>query len=82
MGEVYRAVGVLGALAMLYKPWILLNYRDFSAASALLDECTTLWSSSGLEEALQNISDLLEFQYKDIVKALLESIKHVYTLNA
>ncbi|KAL3728269.1 hypothetical protein ACJRO7_032940 [Eucalyptus globulus] len=82
LGEVYRAVGVLGASAMLYKPWILLNYRDFSGASALLDECTTMWSSSGLEEALQNISDPLEFQYEDSVKALLESIKHVYTLNA
>ncbi|XP_030534860.1 uncharacterized protein LOC115743957 isoform X4 [Rhodamnia argentea] len=81
LGEVYRAVGVLGASAMLYKPWILLNYRDFSGMSALLDECTTIWSSSGLEEALQSISDPLEFQYEETVKALLESIKHVYTLD-
>ncbi|KAF8018118.1 hypothetical protein BT93_H3117 [Corymbia citriodora subsp. variegata] len=82
LGEVYRVVGVLGASAMLYKPWILLNYRDFSGISALLDECTTIWSSSGLEEALQSISDPLDFQYEETVEALLESIKHVYTLNA
>lgn len=81
LGEVYRAIRVLGASAMLYKPWILLKYRDFSGMSALLDECTAIWSSSGLEEALQSISDPLEFQYEETVKALLESIKHVCTLD-
>lgn len=82
LGEVYRAVGVLGASVMLYKPWILLNYGDFSGISALLDECASSWSNSGLEEALQSISNPLEFQYEETVEALVESIKHVYSLNA
>lgn len=49
---------------------------------ALLDECSVLWSSSGLEEALQSISDLSLSEYDGTVNALLESIKHVGDLDA
>lgn len=41
-------------------------------------ECTTLWSSSGLEEALQSLSDSTD---KYDVQALLGSIQSIHDLD-
>lgn len=46
-----------------------------------MEECYTLWSSSGLEEALSRLSDPDGFQYHGTIKALLASFKHVHDLD-
>ncbi|OWM85370.1 uncharacterized protein LOC116209946 [Punica granatum] len=81
LGEIYRAVGVLGASIKLYKPWLLPSSADFSATSVLLNECSLLWSSSGFEEALRSMSDPLEFTYEGSVATLLDSIKVIHGLD-
>uniref|UniRef100_A0A5B6ZLA6 Synergin gamma C-terminal domain-containing protein n=2 Tax=Davidia involucrata TaxID=16924 RepID=A0A5B6ZLA6_DAVIN len=82
LGEVYRVVAVIGASARLYKPWILSSSVDPTSIYALLEECYTLWSHSGLEEALRSISDPIDVEYDRKVKALLESIKYIHDLDA
>ncbi|XP_010549868.1 PREDICTED: uncharacterized protein LOC104820894 isoform X3 [Tarenaya hassleriana] len=77
LGEVYRVAKILVASTRLYKPWILL--APGSNISALLNECASLWSSSGLEDALLNISKL----HNDKSAAqLLESINHMDKVDA
>ncbi|KAI8547927.1 hypothetical protein RHMOL_Rhmol07G0233300 [Rhododendron molle] len=77
LGEIYRVVAVLGASTKLYKPWILSSSRDSTSIYALLEECYTLWSTSGIKEALQDISDPIDFEYHSTVKALWESIRFI-----
>ncbi|KAK9293274.1 hypothetical protein L1049_021266 [Liquidambar formosana] len=81
LGEIYRVVEILGASAKLYKPWILSSVADPKTIFALLEECCTLWSSSGFEEALLSISDPTGFEYDGTIKTLLESIKHIHDLD-
>ncbi|KAJ6397575.1 hypothetical protein OIU77_018564 [Salix suchowensis] len=57
LGEIYRVIEVIGSSARLYKPWVLVSSTDPMGLFTLLSECSTLWSSSGLEEAMQSISD-------------------------
>ncbi|GFZ02952.1 hypothetical protein Acr_15g0015600 [Actinidia rufa] len=74
LGEIYRVVLILGASMKLYKPWILSSSVDSTSIYVLSEECYTLWSSSGIEEALQGISDPIDFEYHSTVKALREYI--------
>ncbi|KAI3775897.1 hypothetical protein L1987_45654 [Smallanthus sonchifolius] len=50
LGEIYRAVMILEAAVKFYKPWILLSGADLDGIYGLLEECHSLWSTSGLEE--------------------------------
>ncbi|KAL9272548.1 hypothetical protein AKJ16_DCAP07967 [Drosera capensis] len=77
LGEIYRVVQLLRSSAELYKPWILLNSANVLGLIPLLDECTTLWSDSGLEERLENLSEVVETKNCILIKGLLESIKHI-----
>jgi len=47
----------------------------------LLSECLTIWSSSGLEEALQSISDPAGLYYNGGLTTLIESIKYIHDLD-
>lgn len=82
LGEIYRIVEVVGSLAKLYKPLMLLSSADPTGMFTLLSECFTLWSSSGLEEAIGSISDLTGFECNVTPKELLESIKYIHDLDA
>ncbi|KAJ4822795.1 hypothetical protein Tsubulata_039471 [Turnera subulata] len=77
LGEIYRIVEVLRCSARLYKPWVLASSADPMGLFTLIDKCSTLWSSCGLEGALQSISDPAD----ESVIALLESIKHIHNLD-
>ncbi|KAI3747387.1 hypothetical protein L6452_09842 [Arctium lappa] len=68
LGEIYRVVVIVGAAVKLYKPWVLLSGADLEGIYALLEECHSLWSTSGLEEAIP-------------VESLLESIRHIHNLD-
>ncbi|XAR52584.1 hypothetical protein NMG60_11020730 [Bertholletia excelsa] len=81
LGEIYRVVEVLGASIKLYKPWLLSSSIDSTSIYALLEECYSLWSSSGIEEALKDISDPVDFEYHSTVKSLWESIKSIRELD-
>ncbi|KAL9253431.1 hypothetical protein AKJ16_DCAP05469 [Drosera capensis] len=81
LGEIYRVVQLLGSSAKLYKPWILLNSANLIDLIPLLDECTTLWSDSGLEERLENLSDAVETKNCILIEGLLEFIKHIRNID-
>ncbi|XP_062084728.1 uncharacterized protein LOC133790905 isoform X2 [Humulus lupulus] len=82
LAEIYRVVQVLGVSAELYKPWILLNSEEPVGLFPLLNECSTLWSTSGLDEALQIISQQYDSEFGETLKALLESMKCIDDLDA
>lgn len=73
LGEIYRVVQIIGASIKLYKPWVLLHPEGPSFLYGLLDECTSLWSTSGLNEAFQSVSQSTD---------LLGSIQHIQNLDA
>ncbi|XP_022742520.1 uncharacterized protein LOC111293818 isoform X2 [Durio zibethinus] len=74
LGEIFRVVKIVGSLSTkLYKPWILFSSEYPTSFFALVRECSTLWSSSGLDEALQSLSDPTDLKYD--VEALLGSIQ-------
>lgn len=81
LGEIYRVIEVIGSSARLYKPWVLVSSTDPMGLFTLLSECSTLWSSSGLEEALQNISDPAGADYNRGLTTLIESIKNIQNLD-
>ncbi|KAK8329203.1 hypothetical protein V6Z12_A11G303200 [Gossypium hirsutum] len=81
LGEIYRIVKIVGSLsAKLYKPWILFSSENPTNFPALVRECSSVWSSSGLEEALQNLTDLTDLKYD--VQALLGSIQSIHDPDA
>lgn len=82
LAEIYRVVEVLGASAKVYKPWLLLGSADPTGLFSLLNECTTLWSSSGLDIALRNISEPIDSDHDRTIKALLESLNYIHDLDA
>jgi len=45
---------------------------------ALLNECNSLWLTSGLEEALASISNHNNFDVDGISRELVESIKYIH----
>ena len=73
-------VEVLGASARLFKPWLLLSSEKVDIFD-LLEECSTVWSSLGLEDALHCLCDPFGFEYDGTVHALLASIKYVHDLD-
>ncbi|KAK6915560.1 hypothetical protein RJ641_020677 [Dillenia turbinata] len=77
LGEIYRVVKVVQTSAKLYKPWIISNPADPTKISSLLEECSSLWSSSGLDEALRSLSDLNGCEYGESTEALLNSIMYL-----
>ncbi|KAL3591228.1 hypothetical protein D5086_009868 [Populus alba] len=81
LGEIYRVIEVIGSSARLYKPWVLVSSTDPMGLFTLLSECSTLWSSSGLEEALQSISDPSGADYNRGLTTLIESIKNIHNLD-
>jgi len=81
LGEIYRVIEVIGSSARLYKPWILVSSTDPMGLFTLISECSTLWSSSGLEEALQSISDPSGAYYNQGRTTLIESIKNIHNLD-
>nr|XP_043631513.1 uncharacterized protein LOC122602961 [Erigeron canadensis] len=64
IGEIYRAVVILGSAVKFYKPWILLSGANLEGMYCLLEECHSLWSTSGLEETFP-------------AESLLDSIRHI-----
>ncbi|GAB4835839.1 hypothetical protein Ancab_000755 [Ancistrocladus abbreviatus] len=81
LGEIYRVVELLRTSAKLYKPWILFTVADPTSIFPLLDECSTLWSGSGLEEALRTLSNMVDFGSGESASRLLESIKYVHDID-
>ncbi|KAL9235048.1 hypothetical protein vseg_009848 [Gypsophila vaccaria] len=57
LGEICKVVELLGLSAKVYEPWTLFSVSESSRFTDLLNECRSLWSNSGLEEALQSLSD-------------------------
>lgn len=82
LGEIYRVVEVLRASTKIHKPWLLLTSTDNAGLVGLLGECYSIWSSSGIEDALKSISDPIDFEYDGTIKALLESIKYIHDIDA
>lgn len=82
LGEIYRVVLVIGASTKLYSPWMLLHSSDCSSLFALLNECSTIWSSSGLDYTLRSISDVDDLKYDGTVDALLDSLMSIHHLDA
>ncbi|XVF31317.1 hypothetical protein REPUB_Repub16aG0135300 [Reevesia pubescens] len=81
LGEIYRVVKIVGSFSTkLYKPWILFSSEYSSDFFALVGECSNLWSNSGLEKALQSLSDPTNLKYD--VQALLGSIQSIDDLDA
>ncbi|KAI3472332.1 hypothetical protein Pfo_031232 [Paulownia fortunei] len=78
LGEIYRVVVVLGASAKLFKPWTLSGLEDSPAIYILLEECHAVWSTSGLEEALSNVSAPTALDDTSLFK----SIMHILGLDA
>lgn len=81
LGEIYRVIEVIGSSARLYKPWVLVSSTDPMGLFTLLSECSTLWSGSGLEEALQSISDPSGADCNRDLTTLIESIKNIHNLD-
>lgn len=48
---------------------------------SLLSECVTLWQSSGLEEALQSISDTASSMSDGSPNDIIESVKYIHDLD-
>ncbi|KAE8675377.1 putative Glycoprotein membrane precursor GPI-anchored [Hibiscus syriacus] len=81
LGEIFRVVRIIGSLSVeLYKPWILFSSESHTNFLALVRECFTMWSSSGLEEALQSLTDSTDLKYD--VEALLGSIRSIHDPDA
>ncbi|KAF3944434.1 hypothetical protein CMV_029092 [Castanea mollissima] len=81
LGEIYRVVEVLRASTKIHKPWLLLTSTDIAGLVGLLGECYSIWSSSGIEDALKSISDCIDFKYDGTIKALLESIEYIHDID-
>nr|POE67500.1 hypothetical protein CFP56_36666 [Quercus suber] len=82
LGEIYRVVEVLRVSTKIHKPRLLLTSTDNAGLVGLLGECYSIWSSSGIEDAVKSISDCIDFEYDGTIKALLESIKYIHDIDA
>ncbi|CAL0316575.1 unnamed protein product [Lupinus luteus] len=81
LGEIYRVAEIIGASVKLYKPWMLLGSIDSTSLFSLLNECYSIWSGSGLEEAFLSISNQNSFEQDGVSRELVESIKYIHTLD-
>ncbi|CAI9764759.1 unnamed protein product [Fraxinus pennsylvanica] len=75
LGEIYRVVVILEASAKIFKPWTI---SCWSSIQILLEECHTLWSTSGFEEALMSVSETSSSDDASLMK----SIKYISGLDA
>ena len=66
---------MLRASVKLYKPWVLLGQVDPSGLISLLNECSNIWSSSGLLEALCKIDGPID------CNGLMRSINFIQNLD-
>lgn len=76
--EIYRVAVIIGASARLYKPWTFVSLES-SNLFARLDECHSVWSSSGLREAVFGISDDFSLEEE---KDILDSLKYTHGLDS
>jgi len=81
LGEIYKVVELLRLSTKLYKPWVLLSVSDQQQLYGLLEECVSLWSTSGLEEALREMSENVEPGLNNAAKALIASIKNIQSVD-
>ncbi|KAK9735409.1 hypothetical protein RND81_04G204200 [Saponaria officinalis] len=81
LGEIYKVVELLGLSAEVYKAWMLFSVSDPSQFTGVLNECRALWQNSGLEEALQNLSDDIAFGCDETIKTILGSVKSIRNLD-
>lgn len=81
LGEICRVAEIVGLSAKLHKPWMLSRSVDPARLFALVNECYTIWSDSGLEEALLCISNQTDVEQEAISRELLESIKYIHELD-
>lgn len=75
VGEIYKVVVIIGASAKIFKPWTI---SCWSNIDILLEECHTLWSTSGFEEALLSVSETSSSDDASLIK----SIKYICGLDA
>ncbi|XVE89698.1 hypothetical protein DITRI_Ditri20bG0016800 [Diplodiscus trichospermus] len=81
LGEIFRVVKIVGSLSTkLYKPWILFSSEYPNNFLALVKQCSTLWSNSGLEEALRSLSDTTDLT--NDIEALFGSIQSIHDFDA
>ncbi|XP_039029240.1 uncharacterized protein LOC120163340 [Hibiscus syriacus] len=81
LGEIFRVVRIVRSLSTkLYKPWILFCSDNHTNFLSLVRECSTVWSSSGLEEALQSLT--VSTDLKCDVEALFGSIRSIHDPDA
>ncbi|KAF5188597.1 hypothetical protein FRX31_021816 [Thalictrum thalictroides] len=80
LAEIYRVAEVLRVSATCYKPWILSSLADPIDMFTSLKDCNAVWSNSGMNDALQSLSDIVGTGYDGRAKALLESIKSIHDL--
>ncbi|XP_054802563.1 uncharacterized protein LOC129306169 isoform X2 [Prosopis cineraria] len=81
LGEICRVAEIVGLSAKLHKPWMLLGSADPARLFALLNESYTIWSDSGLEDALLRVSNQSNVEQESISRQLLESIKYIHELD-
>lgn len=81
LGEICRVAEIVGLSAKLHKPWMLSGSVDPARLFALLNECYTIWSDSGLAEALLCVSNQNNVERAGISRELLESIKYIHELD-
>lgn len=81
LGEIYKVVELLRLSTKLFKPWVLLSLSDPQQLYGLLEECVSLWPTSGLEEALQQISDNVGTGLNEAPKAFISLIKNIQNVD-
>lgn len=81
LGEIYRVAEIAGVSVKLHKSWMLLGSIDPTSLFSLLNECYSIWSGSGLEEALFSVSNQNKFEPDGISRELVESIKYIHELD-
>ncbi|KAF9606430.1 hypothetical protein IFM89_025119 [Coptis chinensis] len=80
IGEIYRVVKILRVSVTLYKPWILSTLPEHLGIFASLEECMSIWSESGLDDALWSLSHTVGSGCDGSGEALLESLKSIHNL--
>lgn len=81
LGEIYKVVELLRLSTKIFKPWVLLSLSDPQQLYGLLEECVSLWPTSGLEEAVQQISDNGGTGLNEAAKAFVAFIKSIQNVD-
>ncbi|KAK7269321.1 hypothetical protein RIF29_22045 [Crotalaria pallida] len=80
LGEIYRVAEIIGASVKFHKPWML-GSVDSKSLFSLLNKCYSIWSDSGLEEALFRVSNQNNIDLDANSRGLVESIKYIHELD-